>query len=66
MLVDRLPGDAKVRGSDFADILWVLSQMFQNEPADILAVAFSPGGKKVAVTRARANNSDVVMFSNFR
>jgi Tol biopolymer transport system component len=39
---------------------------FDTEPADILAVAFSPGGKKVAVTRARANNSDVVMFSNFR
>jgi serine/threonine protein kinase/Tol biopolymer transport system component len=39
---------------------------FDTEPMDVLAVAFSPSGKKVAVTRARANNSDVVMFSNFR
>jgi TolB protein len=39
---------------------------FDTEPMNILAVAFSPDGKKVAVTRARANNSDVVMFSNFR
>ena len=39
---------------------------FDTEPMNILAVAFSPDGKKVAVTLARANNSDVVMFSNFR
>ena len=39
---------------------------FDTEPMNILAVAFSQDGKKVAVTRARANNSDVVMFSNFR
>jgi serine/threonine protein kinase/Tol biopolymer transport system component len=39
---------------------------FDTEPMNIYAVAFSPDGKKVAVTRARANNSDVVMFSNFR
>jgi Tol biopolymer transport system component len=39
---------------------------FDTEPMNILAAAFSPDGKKVAVTRARANNSDVVMFSNFR
>jgi hypothetical protein len=29
------------------------------------AVAFSPDCKKIAITRARANNSDLVMFSNF-
>ena len=39
---------------------------FDTEPMNIAAVAFSQDGKKVAVTRARANNSDVVMFSNFR
>ena len=39
---------------------------FDTEPMNIVAVAFSQDGKKVAVTRARANNSDVVMFSNFR
>jgi len=39
---------------------------FDTEPMDIAAVAFSQDGKKVAVTRARANNSDVVMFSNLR
>lgn len=39
---------------------------FDTEPMNTAAVAFSPDGKKVAVTRARANNSDVVMFSNFR
>jgi hypothetical protein len=33
---------------------------------NIAAAAFSHDGKKVAVTRACANNSDVVMFSNFR
>jgi WD40 repeat protein len=39
---------------------------FDTEPMNITAVAFSKDGKKVAVTRARANHSDVVMFSNFR
>ena len=39
---------------------------FDTEPMNVSAVAFSQDGKKVAVTRARANNSDVVMFSNFR
>jgi hypothetical protein len=39
---------------------------FDTEPMAVAAVAFSADGKKVAVTRARANNSDVVMFSNFR
>jgi Tol biopolymer transport system component len=39
---------------------------FDTEPMNVAAVAFSQDGKKVALTRARANNSDVVMFSNFR
>jgi serine/threonine protein kinase/Tol biopolymer transport system component len=39
---------------------------FDTEPMNIAAVAFSQDGRKVAITRARANNSDVVMFSNFR
>ena len=39
---------------------------FDTEPMAVVAVAFSQDGKKVAVTRARANNTDVVMFSNFR
>lgn len=39
---------------------------FDTEPMNIAAVAFSQDGKRVAVTRARANDSDVVMFNNFR
>jgi eukaryotic-like serine/threonine-protein kinase len=39
---------------------------FETEPLWISAYAFSPDGKQIAITRARTNNSDVVMFSNFR
>lgn len=39
---------------------------FAAEPLWVPAYAFSPDGKQIAVTRARANNSDVVIFSNFR
>jgi serine/threonine protein kinase/Tol biopolymer transport system component len=39
---------------------------FDSEPLAIVACAFSPDGKRIAITRARANNSDLVMFSNFR
>jgi len=39
---------------------------FNSEPLVIPAFAFSPDGKQIAITRARANNSDVVMFRNFR
>ena len=39
---------------------------FDTEPMAVAALAFSQDGRKVAVTRARANNTDVVMFSNFR
>ena len=36
---------------------------FNSEPAIVPAYAWSPDGKKFAVTRARSNDSDVVMFS---
>jgi hypothetical protein len=39
---------------------------FDTEPLWISAYAFSRDGKQIAITRARTNNSDVVMFSNFR
>jgi len=39
---------------------------FDSEPALISAYAWSRDGKKFAVTRARYNDTDVVMFSGFR
>ena len=39
---------------------------FDSEPGVIAAYAWSPDGKKLAITRARYNDSDVVMFSGFR
>ncbi len=39
---------------------------FDAEPAAIAAYAWSPDGKKFAVTRARYNDTDVVMFSGFK
>ncbi len=39
---------------------------FDSEPASIAAYAWSRDGKKLAVTRARYNDTDVVMFSGFR
>jgi Tol biopolymer transport system component len=39
---------------------------FNSEPALVPAYAWSRDGKKFAVTRARYNDSDVVMFSGFR
>ena len=39
---------------------------FDSEPGVLLAYAWSQDGKKLAVTRARYNDSDVVMFSGFR
>ena len=39
---------------------------FDSEPALILAYAWSRDGKKLAITRARYNDADVVMFSGFR
>ena len=39
---------------------------FDSEPANIIAYAWSQDGKKIAITRARFNDTDVVMFSGFR
>ena len=39
---------------------------FDSEPAMVAAYAWSRDGKKFAITRARYNDTDVVMFSNFR
>jgi hypothetical protein len=39
---------------------------FGDEPSDITAYAWSRDGKKIAVTRARYNNSDVVLFTGLR
>jgi Tol biopolymer transport system component len=39
---------------------------FDEEPSKILAYSISPDGRKIAITRAKFNDSDVVMFSNFR
>jgi Tol biopolymer transport system component len=39
---------------------------FDSEPADIVAYAWSMDGKKIAITRARWSDSDVVMFSGYR
>ena len=39
---------------------------FDSEPALVAAYGWSRDGKKFAITRARYNDTDVVMFSNFR
>jgi eukaryotic-like serine/threonine-protein kinase len=39
---------------------------FDSEPGIIAAYAWSPDGKKLAISRARYNDSDVVMFNGFR
>ncbi|MGA9563890.1 MAG: protein kinase [Candidatus Korobacteraceae bacterium] len=39
---------------------------FDSEPAVVAAYAWSRDGKKFAITRARYNDSDVVMFTGFR
>jgi Tol biopolymer transport system component len=39
---------------------------FNSEPALVYAYAWSRDGKKFAITRARYNDTDVVMFSGFR
>jgi Tol biopolymer transport system component len=38
----------------------------ESEPAYVAAYAWSREGKKFAITRARYNDTDVVMFSGFR
>src|SRR5450432_1547524 len=39
---------------------------FDSEPAAVAAYAWSRDGKRLAITRARYNDTDVVMFSGFR
>jgi Tol biopolymer transport system component len=39
---------------------------FDSEPALVAAYAWSQDGKKFAITRARSNDADVVMFSGFK
>jgi len=39
---------------------------FDSEPAVVSAYAWSRDGKKLAITRARYNDTDVVLFSGFR
>jgi serine/threonine protein kinase/Tol biopolymer transport system component len=38
---------------------------FDTEPADVVAYAWSRDGKKLAITRSRHTDTDVVQFSNF-
>jgi serine/threonine protein kinase len=39
---------------------------FDTEPLWVAAYALSPDGKQIAISRSRVNDSDLVMFSNFR
>jgi Tol biopolymer transport system component len=39
---------------------------FDNEPLGVSSYSFSPDGKRIAIGRSRVNDSDLVMFSNFR
>jgi WD40-like Beta Propeller Repeat len=39
----------------------VQSTQFDSEPAIVAAYAWSPDGKKFAITRARSNDADVVI-----
>ncbi len=39
---------------------------FNSEPGIVAAYAWSHDGKKLAITRARYNDTDAVMFSNFK
>jgi hypothetical protein len=39
---------------------------FDSEPMAIACFAFSPDGKRIAVTRSRDADSDLIKFSNFR
>jgi eukaryotic-like serine/threonine-protein kinase len=39
---------------------------FDAEPLWVSSYSFSPDGKQIAIGRSRVNNSDLVMFSNFR
>ncbi|MGH9517121.1 MAG: protein kinase domain-containing protein [Terriglobales bacterium] len=39
---------------------------FDSEPRWVASYSLSPDGKQIAIGRARVNDSDLVMFSNFR
>lgn len=39
---------------------------FETEPAYVAAAAWSHDGKSIAITRSRMNNSNAVLFTNFR
>lgn len=39
---------------------------FNTEPMSVSSYSFSPDGKQIAIGRARVNDSDLVMFKNFR
>ena len=39
---------------------------FSSEPGIVAAYAWSPDGKKFVITRARYNDTDVVMFTGFK
>jgi eukaryotic-like serine/threonine-protein kinase len=39
---------------------------FDNEPTRVIAYAWSRDGKRIAITRSRFNDTDVVMFTGFR
>jgi len=39
---------------------------FNAEPLGIGEYSFSPDGKQIAITRGRINDSDLIMFTNFR
>jgi Tol biopolymer transport system component len=39
---------------------------FESEPSRVAAYAWSRDGKKLAITRSRYNDTDVILFSGFR
>jgi YD repeat-containing protein len=39
---------------------------FDSEPGVVTAYAWSRDGKKIAITRSRYNDTDVVLFTGFR
>lgn len=55
LYVQPLAGGAPVQLTDF-----------DSEPSAVIAYAWSSDGKKIAITRSRFNDQDVVMFSDFR
>jgi hypothetical protein len=51
MFIYRLASDAKVRGSQFADVIRMLFQIVQNEPTNVLAAcAYSSHGQLTVQT----------------